>query len=183
MKYKFIISVVLSLGLMLMVNLSPVEAGMNDDRYDGNIFALYAGNGSLVPPKSSLENSLKSNRVAIVLFYLDDSRDSKAFAPVYSQLQLAYGRAASLIPVLVDSLSPDQTFEASDPGYYYGGQIPQVVIFNQAGEVVFNETGQIAYEAMDDVLRNTFELLPRSETGQILQRRSFNEFNSELTFE
>jgi hypothetical protein len=32
--------------------ISPAYAGLNDDHYDGNIFALYAGNGSIVPPES-----------------------------------------------------------------------------------------------------------------------------------
>lgn len=37
----------------------PAMAGLTDDRYDGDIFALYAGNGSLVPPKITLADSLK----------------------------------------------------------------------------------------------------------------------------
>jgi len=33
-------------------------ASINDDRFDGNIFVLYGGNGSLVPPKVTLAKSL-----------------------------------------------------------------------------------------------------------------------------
>ena len=40
----------LSLVAALVLVVSPVQAVLNDDRYDGNIYALYAGNGSLVPP-------------------------------------------------------------------------------------------------------------------------------------
>ena len=37
-------------GLCLLLIASPAEAARDTDSYDGNIFALYAGNGSLVPP-------------------------------------------------------------------------------------------------------------------------------------
>ena len=39
--------------------MTPAWAGLNDDNYDGNIFALYAGNGSIVPPRFSLAQSLE----------------------------------------------------------------------------------------------------------------------------
>ena len=60
----------------------PAAASLENDGYDGNIFALYAGNGSLVPPRSSLAQSLADHRVAVVVYYLDDSSVSKQFAPV-----------------------------------------------------------------------------------------------------
>ena len=34
-------------------------ASLDNDRYDGNIFALYAGNGSLVPPRITLAERAK----------------------------------------------------------------------------------------------------------------------------
>jgi hypothetical protein len=182
MKRGSLIALLLGLIFAAMVHLQPAFASMNDDRFDGNIFALYAGNGSLIPPKSRLKDSLKNHRVAIVLFYLDDSRDSKVFATTYSQLQAGYGRAADLIPISVDSFIAQPEFTPQEEGYYYRGKIPQVVIFNQAGEVIFDDLGQIPYEAMDDVLRVAFDLLPRSES-KTLTRRSFNEFSSELTLE
>lgn len=166
---------ILGLGL----GLQPAWAALNDDRFEGNIFALYAGNGSLVPPRSHLKDSRRNNRVAIILFYLDDSRDSKTFAPVYSQIQAGYGRVADLIPVLVDSLDPSATYTPDDEGYYYRGLLPQLVIIDQDGQVVLDEVGQVPYEQIDDRLRDLFGLLPRSES-QTLQRRSFNEFSSEL---
>jgi hypothetical protein len=64
-------------------------------------------------------------------------------------------------------------------GDYYSGYVPQTVMINQAGEVVLDEVGQVSYEAIDDVFREVFDLLPRSESVE-LKRRSFNEFNSEL---
>jgi len=160
---------------------APARADLNDDRYDGNIFVVYAGNGSLVPPKLSLAESLRQHRPAIVVYYIDDSRDCKQFALVVSRLQRDYGRVASLIPIAVDSLVPQAgaSFSESDPGYYYAGVVPQVVITDQTGKVVFNGTGNIPYEVLDDQLRAVFDLLPRSASLE-LKRRAFNEFNAEL---
>ena len=66
---------------------------LNSDSYDGNIYALYAGNGSLVPPASTLEESLAEGRTAVIVYYLDDSAVSKRFAPVVSELQRLWGRS------------------------------------------------------------------------------------------
>jgi hypothetical protein len=62
-------------------------AGIQDDRYDGNIFALYAGNGSLVPPKVTLAKSLRSERPTLLTFYIDDSQDCKQFSAIISQIR------------------------------------------------------------------------------------------------
>lgn len=155
-------------------------AGLNDDRFDGNIFALYAGNGSLVPPRITLAESLKNQKPALLVFYLDDSSDCKQYSTVISQLQDPYGRAASFIPVSIDSLSPNATYTSTESGYYYQGLVPQTVLIDQKGKVVLNETGQTAYEKIDDVFREVFDLLPRSESLE-LKRRAFNEINTELT--
>jgi hypothetical protein len=45
--------------------------------------------------------------------------------------------------------------------------------------MIFNGKGQIKFEVMDDILRNLFNLLPRSQSVQ-LKQKTFNEFNSEL---
>ncbi len=57
--------------------------------------------------------------------------------------------------------------------------MPQTVIFDAEGQVVLDEVGQVAYEAIDDRLRELFDLLPREESVA-LRRRSFNEVNTEL---
>ena len=75
---------------------------------------------------------------------------------------------------------PEVTYKPTEPGYYYKGTIPQVVVFDKAGKVVLNETGQVPYERVDDSLREVFDLLPRTESPE-LKRRSFNEFSSEVT--
>ncbi|MGF1520036.1 MAG: thylakoid membrane photosystem I accumulation factor [Nodosilinea sp.] len=154
-------------------------AGLTDDKYDGNIFALYAGNGSLVPPKVSLEQSLRYGKVALMVFYVDDSSDCKKFASVISQLQAPYGRVANFIPIMADSIPVKDSYEPNEPGYYFKGAVPQTLVFDAEGELLFNEVGTVAYEAIDDAMREAFDLLPRSESDE-LRRRPLNEVNTEL---
>ncbi len=168
--------------LILVCSLSlaqPAAAGIDDDRYDGNVFVLYAGNGSLVPARISLADSLKANKPALLIFYVDDSSDCKKYSGTVSQLQSFYGKSASFIPVSVDSLDLEQKYPTTEPGYYYKGQVPQTVVIDKAGKVLLNEAGDIAFEKVDDALRQAFDLLPRTESVA-LKRRSFNEYNSEL---
>lgn len=154
-------------------------AGLTDDNYDGNIFALYAGNGSLVPPRVSLEQSMKYDKPSIVVIYVDDSSDCKKFSSVISQLQAPYGRAANFIPVMADSIPVKESYAPTEVGYYFNNAVPQTLVFNAEGELVFDHTGITTYEAIDDVMREVFDLLPRSESEE-LRRRPINEVNTEL---
>ncbi|MDJ0903281.1 MAG: thylakoid membrane photosystem I accumulation factor [Xenococcus sp. MO_188.B8] len=154
-------------------------AGIDDDRYDGNVYVVYAGNGSLVPPPLDFAESRSREMPIILVYYVDDSSDCKKFSIVVSRMQKFYGRAASIIPVTVDSIPLKANYSPEELGYYYQGFVPQTVILDQKGKVVFDEQGQIPYEEIDDTLREVFDLLPRSESVE-LKRRSFNEFNYEL---
>ena len=168
------------LGCLFVLGMPSALAGINDDRFDGNVFVLYGGNASLVPAKITLEKSLQqSDRATLLVLYLDDSSDCKQYAPVVSRLQAFYGRATYIIPVNVDTIPPKSSFAPTEAGYYYKGVVPQVVLFDRAGKIVLNKQGQVPYEQVDDILREVFDLLPRSES-QELKRRSFNEFSSEL---
>ncbi|PSN16568.1 thioredoxin family protein [filamentous cyanobacterium CCP5] len=161
---------------------SAAWAGLNDDKYDGNIFALYAGNGSLVPPRVTLKQSFEQDKPTLMVIYVDDSRDCKQFSSIISQLQAPYGRAANFIPIMADAIPVKETYAPTDPGYYFEGAVPQTVVFDQQGNVRFNQVGITSYEAIDDVLREVFNLLPRSESEE-LRRRPVNEVNSELVQE
>jgi hypothetical protein len=154
-------------------------AGIQDDRYDGNIFALYAGNGSLVPPKVTLAKSLSSERPTLLTFYIDDSQDCKQFSAVISQIQAYYGRVLDFIPVNVDSIPVQASYAPTEPGYYYKGKVPQTLVFDISGKQVLDVVGKGSFEQFDDVLRNVFDLLPRSESPD-LKRRALNEVNAEL---
>ena len=175
---QFLLLVSLLLSLFTIFT-QPAFAGIDDDRYDGNIFVVYAGNGSLVPPQATLEQALAEHKPAILAFYVDDSSDCKKYAIVISQVQAYYGKAVEIIPVDVDTIPEKKTYSTTEPGYYYAGGVPQVVLFNKTGDVILNEKGQVPYEKIDDEFRKVFDLLPRSESVE-LKRRSFNEFSSEL---
>lgn len=162
-----------------LLGTAPAWAGLNDDHYDGNIFALYAGNGSLFPPRVNLKEALDRDKPAMLVFYVDDSQDCKRYSSVVSELDAYYGRAANIIPVNVDAIPPQASYTPTEPGYYYQGFVPQTVLLDQSGKVVLNEKGNIAFERVDDVFREVFDLLPRSESVE-LKRRPINEFNSEL---
>lgn len=164
------------------LSISPALANIDDDRYEGNIYILYGGNGSLVPPRMDLPTSLKREKPAILVFYVDDSSDCKQFSIVVTRLQEFYGRAASIIPVSVDSFIDKEQYSPEEPAYYYSGVVPETVILDQQGQVVYEGKGQVPYEEIDDALREVFDLLPRSES-QVLKRRSFNEYNSGMTQE
>ncbi len=166
----------------ILADWTPALAAINNDRYDGNIFILYGGNGSLIPPRMDLATSLKRKKPAILVFYVDDSSDCKQFSIIVTRLQEFYDRAASIIPVSVDSFVDKEQYSPEEPAYYYSGVVPETVILDQQGKVVYDGKGQVPYEEIDDVLREVFDLLPRSES-QVLKRRSFNEYNSGMTQE
>ena len=60
----------LSIVAAFLFLVAPVQAVLNDDAYDGNIYALYAGNGSLVPPANSLADAMAEGRTAVIIYYL-----------------------------------------------------------------------------------------------------------------
>ena len=170
----------LSLIVSLAIWATPASATIDDDRYEGNVYVLFGGNGSLVPPRMDLPTSLKREKPAIIVFYVDDSSDCKQFSIVVTRLQEFYGRAASIIPVSVDSFIDKDKYSPDEPAFYYSGVVPETVILDQKGKVVYDGKGQVPYEEMDDALREVFDLLPRDES-EVLKKRSFNEFNSGMT--
>lgn len=177
---RFVLALIGVLSYLLLLGTPPALAGINDDKFDGNIFALYAGNGSLVPPRITLAESLKASKPALLVYYLDDSSDCKQYSTVISQLQSFYGHAANFIPVNVDAIPLKSSYAATEPGHYYKGLIPQTVLIDSKGKVVLNEKGRVPFEKIDDAFRKVFDLLPRSESVE-LKQRSFNEFNTELS--
>lgn len=177
--WQRLISCLLVLGYLFFLGMPSALAGIKDDHFDGNIFVLYSGNGSLVPPKVTLATSLKSDRPTLLVFYVDDSSDCKLYAPVVSRLQSLYGRAADFIAINVDTMLPKSSYAPTEPGYYYEGVVPQVIVFNQSGDMVLNKKGQVPLEQIDDTLREVFDLLPRSESLE-LKRRRVNEFSTEI---
>jgi hypothetical protein len=176
----------LGLSLLLFVGWCGLtapwaQAGLNDDRFDGNIFALYAGNGSLIPPKVNLEQSLaQQDKPTLLVLYLEDSSDCKLYSSTVSKLQSFYGQVANFVPINADSIVPKAKYAPTESGYYYKGLVPQTILFDRTGKIRLDRPGQVPFEAVDDVFRDLFDLLPRSESVE-LKRRSFNEFSAEMT--
>ena len=172
------------LGLVLVLliataGVSPALAALNTNSYDGNIYALYAGNGSLVPPRSSLEQAMADHRAAVVVYYLDDSADSKQFSPVLNELQRLWGRSVELIPLTTDALQNRPETGLTDPAHYWNGQIPQVVVFDPQGKVILDGSGQVDVDSINAALTRATGLDPTAGAGASTTR-SFNELNSEV---
>lgn len=175
-----LLTLIAAFGCLLLLGTQPALAGFNDDHFDGNVFVLYGGNGSLVPARGTLADSLRAKKPALLVYYVDDSSDCKQYAIVVSNLQAFYGRAANLIPVNVDAIPLKATYTPEEPGYYYDGVVPQTVLIDKSGKVAFNEKGKVPFEKVDDAFREVFNLLPRTESVE-LKQRPINEFNTELS--
>jgi hypothetical protein len=167
--------------LVSLVGATPeAQAALTTNSYDGNIYALYAGNGSLVPPRSTLGQTLADHRAAILVYYLDDSSDSKTFSPVVSELQRLWGNQLELIPLVTDPLQNRADAGPADPAHYWSGLIPQVVVIDGQGKVVFDESGQVNVDAINSAvsLATGIPLAPGSGESSSV---SFNELNREVS--
>ena len=165
-----------SLLILFILSVNPVYSARDTNSYDGNIYPIYAGNGSLVPPQSTLSESLKNERTSVLVFYLDDSATSKQFAPVVSGIKLLWSSSIDLIPLSIDELDNDDKKTFKDPGYYWHGKIPQVVIINGQGNVLLDEEGQVSFDQLNDAITKGTGL---EKPDFDLEVKSFNEYNSE----
>ena len=167
----------IALGLSLLLLASPSEAARDTDSYDGNIFALYAGNGSLVPPPTTLKDALENERTSVIVFYLDDSSNSKIFSPVVSELQRLWGRDLDLLPFTTDAIQGDDSQDPSEPATYWHGTIPQVVVIDGSGTVVLDQDGQVPLEAINAAISAATGIEAAAKGSTTI---SFNELNTEV---
>ena len=165
-----------SLLILIFLHVNPVYSARDTNSYDGNIFPIYAGNGSLVPPPSTLSESLKNERTSILVFYLDDSSTSKEFAPVVSGIKLLWSSSVDLIPLSIDELDNDDQKTSKDPGFYWHGKIPQVVILDGKGNVLLDKEGQVSFDEINNAITKGTGL---EKPDFDLTVKSFNEYNSE----
>ena len=174
-----VLSLILVLTTSVLAGASPAWAARTTNSYDGNIYALYAGNGSLVPPRSTLEQALKDHRPVLLSFFLDDSADSKTFAPTLSELQRLWGPVVELILLPTDPLQGRVDTGPTDPAHYWNGSIPQVVVLDASGKLRFDSSGQVDVDAINAVLSEVTGLaLP--EGGKVSSSFEVNELNSEI---
>ena len=160
--------------LLIFFTSYPANASRDTNSYDGNIFPIYAGNGAIVPPQTTLEESLKNQRVSVLFFYLDDSSDSKAMAPVISGLDLIWRNNIDLIALTTDELQSDES-KSTQPNYYWNGLIPQTIILDSNGEVKFDRNGMVN---IDDLNKIIGELKGIDIGDSEFSIESFNEYNS-----
>jgi hypothetical protein len=173
------IAALLSALLVLLLVVPPAGASLTSNSYDGNIYALYAGNGSLVPPRSSLEKALADHRTTAVIYYLDDAAVSKQFAPVVSELQRLWGNQIELIPLSTDPLQNRPDRGPTDPAHYWKGELPQVVVFDPAGAVLLDASGSVPLRQINEAVSKATGIeLPEGLAGGDL--RSINELNAEV---
>ena len=162
--------------LLIFFSSYPANASRDTNSYDGNIFPIYAGNGAIVPPQTTLEESLKNQRVSVLFFYLDDSSDSKAMAPVISGLDLIWRNNIDLIALTTDELQSDKSnAKSNQPNYYWNGLIPQTIILDSNGEVKFDMNGMVN---IDDLNKIIGELKGIDIGDSKFSVESFNEYNS-----
>ncbi len=162
--------------ILLTLFVNPVYSARDTNSYDGNIYPIYAGNGSLVPPQSTLSESLKNERTSILVFYLDDSATSKQFAPVVSGIKLLWSSSVDLIPLSIDEIDNEDQKTFKDPGYYWHGKIPQLVILDGKGNILLDKEGQVSFDEINDAITKGTGL---KKPDFDLTVKSFNEYNSE----
>ena len=174
---KFIYLVAISILLFFSLSFTA-NASRETDSYDGNIFPIYAGNGSLVPPQTSLKESLKNERISILFFYLDDSSDSKALAPLISGLDLIWRNNIDIIALTTDELQEKNSKDKNQESYYWNGNIPQTVIIDGKGNIKFDQDGPIEIDEVNKVISKTLGLDSDINSFSI---ESFNEYNSQIS--
>ncbi len=162
--------------LLIFFSSYPANASRDTNSYDGNIFPIYAGNGAIVPPQTTLEESLKNGRISVLFFYLDDSSDSKAMAPIISGLDLIWRNNIDLIALTTDEFQSDTSqTDSKQPNYYWNGLIPQTIILNKNGEVKFDKNGMVNIDDLNKII-GELKGIDIKETSFSVE--SFNEYNS-----
>ena len=168
LKYLIIISLIFFLN-------NPVYASRDTESYDGNIFPIYAGNGSLVPPQTSLRESIKNKRVSVLFFYLDDSSDSKSLAPIISGLDLIWKNNIDIIALTTDELQNKEFIDLKEEGYYWNGLIPQTLVLDENGTVKYDKNGLIDIDEVNKVIA---QIKGIDINDLSFRLESFNEYNS-----
>ncbi|WP_218080677.1 thylakoid membrane photosystem I accumulation factor [Anthocerotibacter panamensis] len=140
------------LGLLLLgASLGiPVQAGLKDNSYEGDIFVIYGGNGYIASPRTTLEQSLERGQPVMLLFYVNDSKDCKAYAPAVSRLQVEFEREVNFIALNVDGLPELPKTEAQR---YFKGQVPYTVLIDRTGKVLYQASGAKTYNELRPLLK------------------------------
>ena len=168
--------------ILIIFSSYPANAARDNDSYDGNIFPIYAGNGSIVPPKTTLKESLKNKRTSVLFFYLDDSSESKAMAPVISGLDLLWRENIDIIALTTDELQNEEDLKEPDqPNFYWNGLIPQTIILDGNGEIKFYQNGMVDFGELNNIISESTGI--KVNTNSKFTVEAFNEYNSTISEE
>lgn len=173
---KKLINIIIFISFIFLINVQQSFSALDNDSYEGNIFTIVTGNGALVPPPTTLEESQKSKRTSVLVFYLDDSASSKQFAPVVSGIKLLWPSEIDLLPLTIDELQNRKTIDNNDPAFYWHGNIPEVVVINGEGKLIFDKEGQVPIQEINQAISEATGIKPKDFSVSI---KSFNEYNSE----
>ncbi len=173
-----IVASLTALIFLVCVSVQPAYSARDTNSFDGNIFPIYAGNGSLVPPASSISDSISNKRTSVIFYYLDDSATSKQYAAVISGLKLLWATSIDIIPITTDELQGVNTNDRKDPAYYWHGNIPQIVVLDGNGEVQLDKEGQIPIDQLNEAISKSSGL---DQPEFNITIKSFNEYNSEAS--
>ena len=162
--------------LLIFFTAYPANASRDTDSYDGNIFPIYAGNGAIVPPQTTLKESLKNERISVLFFYLDDSSDSKAMAPVISGLDLIWRNNIDIIALTTDELQNEKSnSDPKEPNFYWNGLIPQTIILDNNGDIKFDSNGMVDIDDLNKIIGKLKGIQIDNSSFSV---QSFNEYNS-----
>ena len=168
--------------LLIFFTSYPANAGRDNNNYDGNIFSIYAGNGSIVPPKTKLKDSLKDKRISVLFFYLDDSSDSKALAPVISGLDLIWRENIDIIALTTDELQNEgKSEDPNQPSFYWNGLIPQTIVLDSNGKVQFDNNGIVDFGDLNQLIGELTGVETNNNSSFTV--KAFNEYNSTISEE
>ena len=156
----------------------PVYAARTTDSYDGNIFPIYAGNGSIVPPQTTLRDSINNKRISILFFYLDDNSDSKALAPAISGLELIWRNSIDIIALTTDELQNRKKDDPKEANFYWNGFIPQTLVLDGDGNIKYDKNGMIDLDQINKIISD-IKGLDYDESSFSIE--SFNEYNSRIS--
>jgi len=174
---RFLNIFIICIFIFIVINI-PVYGSRLSDSYDGNIFPIYAGNGSLVPPQTSLKESIQNKRISILFFYLDDSADSKALAPVIAGLDLIWKNNIDIIPLTTDELQNKDFTDPLEEGFYWNGYIPQTIVLDGTGSVKFDKNGLLDLDEINKVISEIKGIKLEDSSFTV---ESFNEYNSQIS--
>ncbi len=126
----------------VLLSATAVQAGLKDNTYEGNIFVIYGGNGEIIPPRKTLEESLQRKQAVMLIFYVNDSKDCKVYTPIITRLQVEFNREVNFIALNVDALTDLNNSQAAK---YFTGKVPHTVLFDKQGKKIYEFSGTKTY--------------------------------------